>query len=344
VGVVKKWWVDQMGKLDRELAAEREKQGFTVHGVPDTDHVISLRAGPGLGDFLLMLPAIAAFVRKHAGDTTCLALPRNDGHIELAMLFNPCDMIQVDPRVPLSQLGQEIHDLSTLWTPLHTCGWSDPGTHRTDAVAAKLGVPVEEIQKLAAMPAEKHIKATEAHFVQRFGVHPSNCIAIAGQSHNPARTLPEAYMLTVAERIVNMGLTPLLLGGAKAACQRVGILNLTQQTDLGGLIGILGSVRAAICIDSAPLHMAAIQGTPTVALMPLFPADTRLRYYSGEIVALEPDCEELVGETWPPGKDGSVAWVSELTGPRIVDALRELLDLTEEGDGTPQLITSLEGK
>jgi len=335
VEMVKTWWVNQMDKLDRELEAERASQGFTVHGSPDTDHVISVRAGPGLGDFLMMLPAFAAFARDHVGDSTCLAVPRNDAHVELAMLFNPFDTIQMDDRVPLEKLGRRVHDLSTLWTPLHTGGWSDPKVHRTDAVAARLGVA--DLQKLPAIPAEKHIKATTAHFVQRFGVHPSKCVVIAGQSHNPARTLPEAYMLTVAEQVINMGLVPVLAGTQRAACQRVGILNLTQQTDFGGLVGLLGAARAAVCIDSAPLHIAAIQGTPTVALMPLFSADTRLSYYSGEIIAVEPACKELNGETFPAGKDGAEAWVSELDPPRIVAALRQLLG--EAADDGPRIIT-----
>jgi ADP-heptose:LPS heptosyltransferase/glycosyltransferase involved in cell wall biosynthesis len=344
VGSVKGWWVDHIAELVSDLEAGREEQGFTVHGEPGTDHVISIRQGPGLGDMLMMLPAIAAFVAERPGETTCLVLPRNDKHAELGTLFNPCDLLQLEDRVPLEQLGENVLDLSTLWHPKHAGGWSDPAVHRTDAVADFLGVPREKIKPLPPMPAEHHITATRAHFVQRYGVHPSNCVAICPQSHNPARSLPEAYVLTVAERIINLGLTPVLAGGGKMQCARVGILNLTGQTDWGGLIGLLGSVGAAICMDSGPLHVAAIQGTPTVALLPLFSADTRLRYYTGDIVAVEPECATLAGESYPPGKDGSTAWASELTPPRIIAALKQLLGM--EPEDHPRVLTAedLEGE
>lgn len=340
VRLVKDWWTRQVAEMVKMVDGERGQHGFTVHGDPECDHVISLRRGPGMGDFLMMIPAIAAFARLHPGETTCLALPRDDRHVELARLFNPCDSMQMEDRVPLKSLGREVHDLTRLWHPRHTGGWSDPAVHRTDAVADFLGVPRGELGKLPAMPSERHITATKAHFVQRFGVHPSNCVAICPQSHNKARSLPEAYTLTVAERIANLGRTPVLVGGAKVQCARVGILNLTGQTDLGGLIGLLGAVGAAICIDSGPLHIAAIQGTPTVALMPLFSGPTRLWYYPGKIAVVQPESTSLGGEDWPPGKDGSEAWITEITPPRIMDALHDLLGDTPRGDDAPRVITA----
>jgi glycosyltransferase involved in cell wall biosynthesis len=338
VGTVKDWWVQHIEELASGLESEREEARFTVRGEPDTDHVISVREGPGLGDFLMMVPALEAFVRTHPGETTCLAIPRNDQHAELGALFNPCDHLQMDPRVPLEKLGANVIKLDSLWHPQHTYGWSHPEKHRTDAVADFLGVPRYELRQLPEIPAERHIQATKAHFVQRYGVHPTSCVAICTQSHNPARSLPEAYMLTVAERIMTMDLTPILVGAKPVQCARVGVLNLTTHTDLGGLIGLLGAVGAAICVDSGPLHIAAIQGTPTVALMPLFSHETRLPYYRGEIIALEPECTELAGETFPAGKDGSQAWVSELTPPRIMEALKELLGQDE--DEAPKLLTA----
>jgi ADP-heptose:LPS heptosyltransferase len=338
VDKIKSWWVDHIDELVRDLETERVDQGFTVHGEPDTDHVIALRQAPGLGDFLMMLPALEAFVRLHPGDTTCLALPRSDPHVELAQLFSPCDLLQMELRIPLDRLGSRFVNLSQMWQPRHQCGWSDPAIHRTDAVADFMEVPRSELRKLPMIPAERHVKEAKAHFVQRYGVHPTSCVAICAQSHNPARSLPEAYVLTVAERIINLGLTPILVGGQQTPCARVGILNLCGQTDLGGVIGVLGSVGAAICIDSGPLHIAAIQGTPLVALMPLFAGHTRLKYYSGEIEVVEPECTELVGETYPAGKDGSEAWVSELTPPRIMAALTRLLEQDEE-EG-PKLLTA----
>jgi ADP-heptose:LPS heptosyltransferase/glycosyltransferase involved in cell wall biosynthesis len=338
VGMVQDWWVRHIEKLAEELKEERAEHNFTVRGEPDTDHVISIRQGPGLGDMLMMLPALAAFVRLHPGDTTCLAIPRSDQHAELGQLFNPCDLLQMEVRIPLEDLGANVIHLDSLWHPRHQGGWSDPAVHRTDAVADFLMIPQHELRKLPVIPVEHRIKAAQAHFVQRYGVHPTSCVAICGQSHSPARSLPEAYVLTVAERIMNLGLTPLLVGSRAVSCARVGVLNLTSHTDLGGLIGLLGSVGAAICIDSGPLHIAALLGTPTVALMPLFPGATRLTYYPGEIEVVEPDCQELVGETYPPGKDGSEAWVSELTPPRIMAALKKLLG-TDEEDG-PRLLTA----
>lgn len=337
VNFVKDWWVREIAALAEKLDAERAEQGFTVHGA-NARHVISLRAGPGLGDFLMMLPAIQAFVDQHPGEPTTLVLPRNDNHVELGMLWNPCNTLQMEDRVPLDQLGSNIINLSELWVPRHTGGWSDTNIHRTDVVALKLGVDPLTIQKMGPKAAEKHTKQATAHCVQRYGVHPTSCVAICGQSHMKQRSLPEAFILTVAERIINLGLTPILLGGAKMPCARVGILNLTGQTDLGGLIGLLGSVGAAICIDSGPLHIAAIQGTPVVALMPLFDAETRLSYYSGDIEVVRPECDTLLGETYPAGKGGSEAWVSELSPGLILTALQRLIGA--EDDSAPKIITA----
>ncbi len=335
VNFVKQWWVDQAEKMAEELVDERREQGFTVHGT-NADHVISLRAGPGLGDLLMMVPALQAFMDAHPEETVTLAVPRNDNHVELAMLFSPCTNIQMEDRVPLEKLGKNVVELSKLWKPLHTGGWSDPTVHRTDAVAAALGVEVTKAVKI--QEAEKHTKATQAHFVQRYGVHPTNCVAICAESHATGRNLPEAYVLTVAERIINLGLTPVLVGGKRAACARVGILNITGQTDLGGLIGIMGSMGAVISVDSAPLHIAAIQGTPVVALMPLFSAETRLTYYPGDIEVVRPEADELNGETYPAGKDGSDAWVSELSPRLIMAALQRLIGA--EADDAPKVITA----
>jgi hypothetical protein len=337
VQMVKDWWLDAISKELQVLEKERAAMSFTVHGDPEIDHVISLRGGPGLGDLAMMLPAFAAFARLHPGDVTCLAVPPDSAFLDLATMYNPFDLIQLDNRVPLEALGRNLLDVSGLWKPVARMGWASTDVHRTHSVADFLGVPREELRKLPAMPMENHIKKATAHFVQRYGVHPRKCIAICPNSHQPNRRLPEAYVLTVAEQVINMGLVPVLVDGQKSPCARVGILNLTGSTDAGGMIGLLGAVRAAICIDSGPLHIAALQGTPTVALMPLYDASTRLGYYTAQIEVVRPGHDEIDGVRYPAGKDGSPAWAASIFPAQILDALQRLLGL-EKDDGQPRII------
>jgi len=77
------------------------------------------------------------------------------------------------------------------------------------------------------------------------------------------------------------------------------------------------------------MHVAAAMERPLVAILPLYPAHTRLAHYTGPIRVLEPTVETLAGETWPAREAGSHLWVESFRPGVIARALGEILGDTD---------------
>lgn len=320
--IVEKWWVERMGALADEVAAERRALGVVV-GEPEkkTRFVANLRAMPGLGDVVLMAPALRALKAEGGGLT--VALPPRPDYRQLAQWLEVGDVYACDPKQPLEDLGANIYDVSSLWAPTHRERWSDPAVHRTDVVARFLGVEPEKPFE-AVLPDDVRQQAV-ARLQQTYGVEPEQVVVVACESGVPGRTYPEAYVRQVCEQVLARDLVPVLVGRNRLPIERVGVLNLTGGTDLGGLIGMLGVAGAVVATDSAPLHFAAAMGTPVVGLFPLFPAESRMTYYGGPMRFVKPQVETLGNETWPAGKDAQANWVGSISPTTVVGALDDLL-------------------
>lgn len=329
-------WVTIAGEQLEALRAQRAAGGIRVQGGIEegiSDYVVGLRSNPGLGDVVLMAPALRKFKADAAsrGETVTLALPGGPVYLMVAQWLELADFYQSQPTIKFDQLGKATLDVSSLWDPKHRRGWSDPAKHRTDVVAEFLDV--DGVEPLQLRPDVEQVKQANAAFYERFGVHPSSCVVIAGQSGIAHRSIPDGFVKQLVERILSRGLTPIVVGTKPVDLQRVGAVNLTGQTDIPTLIMLLGTVGAVISTDSAPLHLAAIQGTPTVACFPTFPAASRLGYYQAQVEVLEPGVDQLGDEAWPPGKlptSPPGTWAALITPDRIMGALDRLLDAGSE--------------
>ena len=96
--------------------------------------------------------------------------------------------------------------------------------------------------------------------------------------HRPAKRWPAPHFAALARAISSWGSQPVIIGSAAdrplaeiICAQAPQALDLTGQTDLPALAGLLH--RAALCIgnDTGPLHMAATMDCPTLTL---FSADS----------------------------------------------------------------------
>lgn len=88
-------------------------------------------------------------------------------------------------------------------------------------------------------------------------------------------------------------------------------LNLTGQTSLPELYALLAHARAAVCVDSGPLHTAAAFRTPVLAVM-------------GQTLNPYALCEDYTPSLWLYGQDSYTIRPED-----IAEGLWRLLELTE---------------
>lgn len=123
------------------------------------------------------------------------------------------------------------------------------------------------------------------------GISDNNFIAIHPWSSNPEKELkPDKFRQLCArlsrETAYGLGLSAykiVLIGGYEEAA-RVGefsqglpVINLTGKTSLIELAGLLKRSRLLVTVDSGPMHLAAVLGTPVVALFRKDPPAVRAR-------------------------------------------------------------------
>jgi heptosyltransferase-3 len=135
--------------------------------------------------------------------------------------------------------------------------------------------PEDEDKKLVLVPGDAAMARTAsllaAHRLARGGfllVHPG--------SRWLFKCWPEAATATLLDRLAAAG-WPIVITGAPDPGERalIGaiksemhtpIVDLSEQLSLQELAAMIGAARLFIGVDSAPMHMAAAMGTPTVAL------------------------------------------------------------------------------
>lgn len=123
------------------------------------------------------------------------------------------------------------------------------------------------------------------------------------------RWSPEGFAKVVRRLAERADATVLLLGGPgdKAVADRVqrlsgeGAINLAGVTDLGTFVALVRRLRALVCNDSAPMHVAGALGTPVVAVFCATTPDQGFAPYGSrsEVVGADLDCR-------PCGRHGGV--------------------------------------
>lgn len=151
-------------------------------------------------------------------------------------------------------------------------------------LAARLGtavdVPLPAPDPATALPLlVVHEAEREAAKVRlaSFGIDPhvAPLVVAPGARFGPAKQYPpERFAAAVHEIRARIGACPVVVVGeasdrvAASAVQRAlpGCADLTGQTDLGALIGILAAARGVLANDSGTMHLAAALGTRVVGV------------------------------------------------------------------------------
>lgn len=323
---VARQWVDIFKEQEEVLMQQRQAMGVVTPKDCENATTIVLEHGPGLGDLAMMAPAFMAFQKKLNDEGRRLHVRCPHSHLAVMKLLGVADGVETRRTGDTEEV--RIHDL---WHPHHRDGWGDPNGHRADVVAQKLGVGDVELQPVfAAIPPEAQ-EATRSRFIDAFGVDPTSCVGIALESSNPQRTLPATWLQTFVDGIKGLGLTPVLLGQNALHYRKLGVADLTGQTDLPFLIGILEQLGAVICADSSTMHFAGMVGTPIVPVFTLFSPESRLKYYTSPYQAV---CATSIGEEqFPTGIKTKVKpgqWQGTISPQDVLDALRTLLGVGSE--------------
>lgn len=102
---------------------------------------------------------------------------------------------------------------------------------------------------------------------------PYGLIIPGASAHREAKIWPSNHYATIARKMADMGIRPVILGGKAegqiaAAIQKVEprILNLVTRTDLFQIVGLAQQALFVIGNDTGPMHMATLAGAPGVAL------------------------------------------------------------------------------
>ena len=149
--------------------------------------------------------------------------------------------------------------------------------HETDAMlslAEALGCPSEDPTTRLWIPDASHHKA--ARCLEAVGIDGSDpYVVLHVGSNKPEARLPEDMAVDIGQKIQRTTNAPVLLTGdpseasvTERLCARIGggARNVAGRTDLLELAAILKGARAAVSVDSGPMHLAAAVGTPLVVL------------------------------------------------------------------------------
>ena len=110
--------------------------------------------------------------------------------------------------------------------------------------------------------------------IARFALPPDYVLLIpGGAAHRPAKRWPAQHYAALAARIVEAGMTPVVIGGPDErglgkiiAGAAPGTRDLTGQTGYGDIAALGRAARRAIGNDTGPMHLAVAGGAPATVL------------------------------------------------------------------------------
>ncbi len=118
-----------------------------------------------------------------------------------------------------------------------------------------------------------------------------------GASHRPAKRWPAERFTAIANRLADMGITPVLLGSGvetaavAAGCPRA--MDMAGRTSFLDIIALASEAAAAVGNDTGPMHLIAAGGCPSLVLFS-HESDPALCAPRGQVTALRrPSLAEL---------------------------------------------------
>lgn len=249
-----------------------------------------------LGDFVQAFGAFSALRTAHPSDQ--ITLLTGPAFVPLARTCPWFDTVVADPRPALkhplalwqrTRLLRRQDTIFDLQTSGRSCryrrlagrrirwcgtarGCSDPHTnpHRNDMhTLARLD---DQLQAAGISPVSRTVPA----WLRERGPRIDGRYAVlvpGAASHRPQKRWPAARFAALAQTLEQRGLRPVIIGSRediplaqtiKSACPEA--IDLTGQTDLPALAGVLGRADIVIGNDTGPLHLAAAMDAPLVAL------------------------------------------------------------------------------
>ncbi|MFV2073440.1 MAG: glycosyltransferase family 9 protein [Thermoanaerobaculales bacterium] len=143
----------------------------------------------------------------------------------------------------------------------------------SDTVLEALGLPGADARWRPALP--ETLRDEGAAVLGRAGLTSGALVGIAPASaRGGAKRWPAENYGRLARKLVDGGLRPVILVGPEeeviaeevlaAADSRVPVVG--PRLDVAALAGLVAQLRAMVCNDSGPMHLAAFFGTPVVAV------------------------------------------------------------------------------
>lgn len=316
---VKTAWVQLYAELEAALNTERRAAKLAPISGPAFEGVtVGWSRKPSIGDLILAAPALRALreeqpVRVHV----CREL------LEVANLADGASEYTTEA------LPETAIDLSKL---ADTAAWVQ--NPRADVFAAALGVELGAVGYQAKAP-EQIIESSKVQFLDQFGVTPGDCIGLAFETDTPHRSLPPNYYDAVIAAVRGAGYTPVIVGRQKLNYRKVGVIDMTGNTDLATMMVLVGQMRAFVAADSGPLHCALAQGVPSVGVFTIVDPMHRLGQYAAPWLAVVPNDPAFpVGEnpaverkSWAP-YPACGEWAAKIDVNKIVKTLHDLLEQT----------------
>lgn len=264
------------------------------------DRVLVIKHG-ALGDFLLSLGPMQA-IRAHHPDAVLTLLTRR-AYRELGEASGLFDQILIDERPSLLDLtglvalramlrthGRDrVYDLQTssrsAWA-FRLC-WPSPPEWSGKVAGCSLRHvypsdhrmhTVERQRQQLAIAGITSVPLADLSFLRgdiaAFEVPEKSALLIPGASiTRPAKLWPTDRYAELARRLLERGVTPVMIGGADAteigraiADAAPGSLDLTGRTSLGQIAELARAARFAVGNDTGPSHLANLAGCPTLML------------------------------------------------------------------------------
>ena len=160
----------------------------------------------------------------------------------------------------------------------HLCGPHDRYRHavlRDLDVVAAAGIPPADLRLRLALPDEVREKAARILLEEGIAAGPPYAV-VQPTSRWTFKCWTEDGMAGVISHLADLGIVPVVTSGPApvevAQAERIRerargrAVSLAGRLSLGELAAVIASARLFVGVDSAPMHVSAAVGTPTVAL------------------------------------------------------------------------------
>ncbi len=322
-------WVELVEEeLDKVRSQRMARSIVDLHVTEGKDYagtLVDCSPAFGVGDTIMAAPALEAL--RKVGRQVAWALPP-----EVRWVAEALDVADVAAEPIRAAVTVPLHEH---YHPAPSLAWTDPNQNRTEFIAKELAVGPSKLERFQMELPRDAMQQFQAQFLERFGVHPSECVGICLESGSPHRALPKIAALQLAQRVRGLGATPVLVGQTQLPFEHVGLVNLTGRTMPHELLYLCGALGAMVSVDTGPLYLAAVQGTPVVGVFTVVDPSARLRWVGRgtKATVTPPPDVEVAGQTFPAGpfpKAQPGEWAQHVKLADIVKALEAVTGVTEE--------------